>query len=141
MIFSNELLLSDNQAITGDAVSTNIIDLGAQGTPHGDAAALNMDKGKVSRIPFLLQVTEDFDNLTSLTVTVEKDTETGFGSAEDVWSHTFLAAELVAGTQLPFDILSRNLDQRYIRLDYDVTGTAPTTGKIMAGVVAAVQNN
>ena len=30
----------------------------------------------------------------------------------------------------------RGTNERYMRLYYDVTGTAPTTGKITAGLVA-----
>ncbi|MEL7111319.1 MAG: Bbp16 family capsid cement protein [Pseudomonadota bacterium] len=141
MIFSQELLLSDNQAITVDALSTNVIDLGAQGVPYGDAAALAMDKGLVNPIPFLVQVTQDFNNLTNLNVAVVTDSDSALGSPTTLFDQTILLADLVAGKKLNFDILPNGLTERYLGLSYDVTGTAPTTGTIMAGVVAAVQNN
>ncbi len=31
--------------------------------------------------------------------------------------------------------------ERYIRLNYTVTGTAPTTGKVTAGITGGVQTN
>ena len=37
--------------------------------------------------------------------------------------------------------LALNLTEQYLRLFYDVTGTAPTTGKILAGIVMARQSN
>ena len=39
------------------------------------------------------------------------------------------------------DGLPRGLTLQYGRLTYTVAGTAPTTGKITAGVVAGVQSN
>jgi len=33
------------------------------------------------------------------------------------------------------------VSSRYMRLNYNVNGTDPTTGKITAGVAAAVQSN
>ena len=41
MIFSAQQIFSDDQAITGDAISTNVIDTGVRGTPYDAAAALN----------------------------------------------------------------------------------------------------
>lgn len=141
MIFSNELLLSDYQAITATARSTNVIDLGAQGIPYGDAAALTMDKGLVNGIPFLVQVVEDFNNLTSLNIAFQKDSDSAFGSPTTIVDFDIVLADLVAGKKLPFDIMPNELTERYVSTLYTVTGTAPTTGQIMAGVVAGVQNN
>jgi len=53
---------------------------------------------------------------------------------------TVLAADLVAGYQSPVITLPQGCE-RYIRLNYTVTGTAPTTGKVTAGIVAGVQTN
>ena len=33
------------------------------------------------------------------------------------------------------------LNQRYVRLNYTLVGTAPTTGKVTAGIVAGHQEN
>ena len=50
-------------------------------------------------------------------------------------------AQLKAGAQIARDGLPRGLTLQYGRLKYTVAGTAPTTGKITAGVVAGVQSN
>ena len=142
MITSAQETLSNEQAITATAVSTNVLDLAAAGTPHDGAGALNRDVGKGHKIPFTVQVTEDFNNLTSLTVTLQKDTVEAFSSAETVIEHTMLLADLVAGARVPgFEFLPEGCDQQYIRLNYTVTGTAPTTGKIFAAVSMGNQSN
>ena len=93
MIFSAQQLFSDDQAITASADSTNVIDLGVAGTPFDAAAALNQDIGKGSKIPFLVQVTEAFDNLTSLEIKVSIGATTALGTT--VISQTILLTSLV----------------------------------------------
>lgn len=141
MIFDNTLLFSDGQAITADAVSTNVIDLGATGTPFG-GRALVADFGKGKKIPIFAFITETFNTLTSLTVTMEVDSVENFASPKEVASRTFLLAELAAGTELSFpEAILEGTNERYLRLNYNVTGSNPSTGKITAGVVAARQTN
>jgi hypothetical protein len=140
MILDKQNLFSDAQAITADAASTNTIDLGVPGTPVGAAAPLAQDVG-LSDIPLLIQVVEAFADLTSLTIKVQTDDNTGFSSAKDVLTVTVPLASLVAGYIAPIDRIPRGTTERYLRLYYDVTGTSPTAGKITAGVVAAVQSN
>jgi hypothetical protein len=60
MIFDMQTLLSDAQAITATAASTNIIDLG----PINAGFARDIGKGR--HIPLRVQVVEAFNNLTSL---------------------------------------------------------------------------
>lgn len=140
MIFSKQQLFSDQQAITGDAVSTNVIDLGATSIPPHDAAALTRDIGIGSKIPLLIQVTEDFNNLTSLEISLEKDTVSAFSSAETIWSETILLADLVKGARPVIETITAKTDQQYLRLNYNVTGTNPSTGKITAGITMGNQN-
>lgn len=141
MIFDQEGLLSDQQAITGTARSTNIIDLGAQGVPHGDAAALQMDVGLISAIPILIQVTQAFNTLTSLDIAIQNDGDVAFGSPVTLFEQNILLADLVPGKKINYDILPNGLKERYLSINYTVNGSNPSTGKIMAGIVAAVQNN
>lgn len=143
MILDDTLVLSDGQAITADAASTNIIDLGAAGTAFGHAAAVRRDIGIGTNIPFLLTVTEDFNNLTSLTVIVQVDNDVAFGSAKEVArSRAYTLAELNGDMPLPFPAeIPEGTDERYLRLYYDVTGSAPSTGKVTASVVAGRQTN
>ena len=133
-ILSNELLFSDDQAITADAASTNYSDLGAPGTPFGAAAALNQDVGKGEPVNILLRVTEAFNNLTSLKIGIEVDDNTSFSSATEVLSQTLLLAALTLGARWNIQWLPQGVNERYVRLYYDVTGTAPSTGKIKAGI-------
>lgn len=142
MIFDKTLLLSDAQAITATAPSTNVIDLLAPGTVYGAAAALTRDVGKGNKITLLAQVVETFNNLGTLTISIECDTTDAFSSAKNVAQQVIPLADLVAGKTFSIMYVPPGTDERYLRLNYTVTGgTAPTTGKITAGVVAAVQTN
>lgn len=133
-IFSANLLFSEDQAVTADAASTNIVDLGAMGTVYGAAAALSRDLGRGEPIPLLIQVTEAFDNCTSVKIGIEVDDNSGFSSAKEVASETVLLADLVVGKQCHLQFLPKGIDERYLRVYYDVTGTAPTVGKFTAGI-------
>lgn len=143
MIVDNTVVLSNNQAITATAASTNIIDVGAAGTAFGAAAALARDIGKASEIPLYLSITEAFNNLTSLTVSLQSDDSAAFGTANNtVGERTYALSELTLGARLPFPAeIPEGTAGRYLRLNYTVTGVAPTTGKVFASVVAARQNN
>ncbi|MGP0189565.1 Bbp16 family capsid cement protein [Klebsiella quasivariicola] len=129
MLLDQQALFSAAQAITATAASTNVIDTGS-----------NKDVGKYGDIPLLIQVFEGFNNLTSLTVTVQTDDNSAFSSAADVLSMTIPLASLVLGYKSPVITLPMKME-RYIRLNYTVTGTAPTTGKVTAGITGGVQTN
>ncbi|WDA32585.1 Bbp16 family capsid cement protein [Klebsiella pneumoniae] len=129
MLLDQQALFSAAQAITATAASTNVIDTGS-----------NKDVGKYGDIPLLIQVVEGFNNLTSLTVTVQTDDNSAFSSAADVLSMTIPLASLVLGYKSPVITLPMKIE-RYIRLNYTVTGTAPTTGKVTAGITGGVQTN
>jgi hypothetical protein len=141
MILDNTNIYSDSQAITATAASTNIIDIGAAGTAFGHAAAVSRDIGKASEIPLYMSVTQAFNNLTSLKVSFQSDDDPAFGTANNVVAErTYALAELTLGARLPFPAeIPEGTGGRYTRLNYTVTGTAPTTGKLFAGVVAARQ--
>ncbi|WP_374041249.1 Bbp16 family capsid cement protein [Klebsiella pneumoniae] len=129
MLLDQQALFSAAQAITATAASTNVIDTGS-----------NKDVGKYGDIPLLIQVVEGFNNLTSLTVSVQTDDNSAFSSAADVLSMTIPLASLVLGYKSPVITLPMKME-RYIRLNYTVTGTAPTTGKVTAGITGGVQTN
>lgn len=122
MLLDAQCLFSDNQAITATAVSTNVVRFG---------------DGDFTFVPLLIQVTEDFATLTSLTVTVQTATDSAFASAVDLAQATLAVAKLKTGNTFPINYIpSGNLG--YIRLSYTVTGSNATAGKITAGVVAGV---
>lgn len=133
MIFSAQQLFSDHQAITATAASTNYIDLGDTGTPPlGNK--LERDVGKGEPVPIEAIVTEAFNNATSVTIAVQVDDNDAFSSPKTVLTEVIPLASLVVGKNLAFRFLPEGTDQRYLRLHYTVTGTAPTTGKFYAGI-------
>ncbi len=129
MLFDAKLLLSNQQAITATAPSTDVIDTGSE-----------KDVGKGGCVPLVIQVTEDFNTLTSLAVAIQTDSDSAFGSPKTLATVTILLADLKAGYMSPVITLPQGCE-RYIRLNYTVAGTAPTTGKVTAGIVAGVQTN
>lgn len=140
MIFDETNLFSNEQAITATAASTNYIDLGATGTPYGQTGALVRDIGKGNRIPIRIQVIEAFNTLTSLTIALQVDDNSSFSSATTVESEVIPLAGLTAGAVVnAIREIPVGTNERYVRLYYTVTGTAPTTGTITAGVVASHQ--
>lgn len=115
---------SDDQAITATAASTNVIDLG-----------VNRDIGPGQPIPVVVQVTEAFNNLTSLKVEVQTDDNEAFSSATTLAEQTKLLAAIDAiGDKFSFSVVPDGT-QRYLRLNYTVAGSAPSTGKVWAGMV------
>lgn len=141
MIFDNSLLLSDQQAITADAASTNVIDLGATGTPYGWSTALVRDVGNGEEIELAVSVTQTFNNLTNLVVSVQTSPDNSTWTSIETGA-TVALASLVAGYQFKVPCcFPEGTNVRYVRLYYDITGTAPTTGKITAGPVLGRQTN
>lgn len=140
MILSAQQLFSDDQAITATALSTNVIDLGVPGTPFG-GNQLNQDIGKGTHVPILIQVTEAFNTLTSLTVTIEVSAVAAMTSAVVLATESILLADLVAGKQTHVQVLPNGVDLRFLAVRYTVVGTDPTLGKIMAGISMGNQTN
>ncbi len=138
MIFDQQTLLSDAQAITASAASTNIIDLGPIN------AGFSRDIGKGNPIPLRVQVVEAFAaaGAGTLTVTLETDDNAGFASPAVVWTSPALAkGTLVPGYVIVPEYIPRGTKEQFLRLNYTV-GTGPmTAGKITAGVVMGAQSN
>lgn len=144
MIFSAQQLFSDDQAITlvANTLSTNVIDLGAPGTPYGGAAALNRDVGKGTKIPLLVQVTEDFTTAagaTALTIHLETGATAALNTI--IASQTILIADLVAGKQINLDFLPNGIVERYLGISYEAVTGAFNAGNITAGITMGNQTN
>lgn len=138
MIFDNQTLLSDQQAITASAASTNIIDLG----PIRSGAVRDIGKGK--HIPLLVQVTQQFAaaGAGTLTVTLEVDDNSAFGSPKVVWTSPALAlATLKPGFVIIPEYIPRGTDEQFLRLNYTVATGPMTAGKVTAGVTMGNQSN
>tara|TARA_R110000851_G_scaffold165032_1_gene309477 strand:+ start:398 stop:832 length:435 start_codon:yes stop_codon:yes gene_type:complete len=140
MILSKQLLLSDDQAVTVTALSTNVIDLGVAATPYRGVAPLNRDLGKGTPVPFLIQVTEDFVGLTSVTATLEVSDNEDMSASTVLNTELMLLADLVAGKQAYMQYLPNGVTQRYLAVRYTVAGTA-TAGKFTTGVTMGNQTN
>jgi hypothetical protein len=135
MIFDKQTMFSDAQAFTADAASTNVIDLGPIKSKR--------QTGWGSKIPIVIQVVEAFNTLTSLEIKVQESDAEGFGSGvvDLATTGAIPVADLKAGYRANIDVLPKKTSKRYLRLYYDVTGTANTTGKITAGVVLGDNSN
>lgn len=137
MIMDRTGLFSEKQAITATAASTNLIDLGQPGTVYGAGSPLIRDIGPGTDIPLFVGVVQSFNNLTSLTISIQTDDNSGFSTPTTVWtSPAYTLAQLATGAKylLP-DSIPVGVNERYLRLYYTVAGTAPTLGQITAGVV------
>jgi hypothetical protein len=144
MIISNQDILSDSQGpITASAASTNVIDIGAAGTPYGAGAAVNRDLGNLpTPIDLDVRITQVFNNLTSITIALQTDDNSAFASPKEVASRTYTLAEVNSLRRLSFPShLPRGVDEQFFRLFYTIAGTAPTTGKIFAAIVPGDQSN
>lgn len=123
MILSMQDLFSDKQAITTTKPSTNVIDLGEAG---------KRDLGAGNKVPLLMQVVESFAGLTSLTIEVQTADNEAFTSPATIVTQTFAAAKLKAGARLALSVAPSGSFERFMRLNYVVSGTA-TAGKVTAG--------
>lgn len=144
MIFDRTELFSDRQPITGTTASTNVWDTGTTGTVYGAASPLRRDMGKGNELPLAIRVTESFNNLTNLTVGYQVADDAAFtqNATTVITGGPYTLAQLQSGAAhiLP-DEVPVSADRRYHRLYYTVTGTAPTTGRITAGITAGNQTN
>lgn len=142
MIFDLQNLFSNAQSVLASAVSTNVIDLGATGTVRGEGAPIKRDIGPGIPIPLRVQVVEAFNNATSLQVELQVSATENFAAPVTVGSQTKLLANLGAGSVFGgVYYVPHGTNLRYVRLNYTLAGTAPTTGKVTAGIVAGHQEN
>jgi hypothetical protein len=139
MLIDSQNTLSWEQAVTVDAISTNVIDLlptsGAlnAGSTGGPGANVIRDIGAGETLYFHSVVTTAFttgDGAT-LTVTLESDSAAGLDSSatvHDTYITTVAAATLVAGywiaagVPLPPGAYERYLGARYVTTTGDMTG-------------------
>lgn len=143
MIVDNTLVLSDSQAITATARATNLIDLGAAGTPANMTNPVRRDIGIGNEIPVSIRITEAFNNLTSLQFQVEVDDDPAFASPKIVSiSRPYLLAELTLGKRINWPAeIPEGTDERFLSMRYTVVGTAPTLGKVFAAITAGDPSN
>ena len=123
MMIDYSLLYSDDQAITATAASTNTVDQVKAGGPYQGAR-------------LVVKCSESFDLLTSLGIAFQTSAD---GSTwETLVEKTVLLADLTANSELLNIDVPAQLKE-YTRVNYTVTGTAPTTGKVWAGIAVDSQ--
>lgn len=138
MVLDKSTLLSEAQAVTASAASTNVLDLGALGKTAYGGRQLTHKVGEGKCIPLLIQVVEDFATLTSLKISVETDDNDAFSSAKEILSQTVAVADLKKGFISAIDKLPRGIKERYVRVYFTVNGSNATAGKVTAGIALSV---
>lgn len=130
MILDKLLMFDESDSvITASRASVNVLDMGAA------------DLGKTDGIDVFMQVTEAFNNLTSLTTKMQTATDAAFTTPVDLpVQETNLLAALTLNKEV-FRVSVPKGCLRYVRLYHTVAGTAPTTGKVRSGLIANRQTN
>src|SRR5687767_11704243 len=121
MITDALLLLSDAQAVTADAVSTNTIDLGAS------SPSREIGTGEPMVVLVTVDVAADFTT-TDETYAFEviQSAAANLSSATVLARRVLTAAQLAAGAIFAIPIPSGTPSARYLGMNYDVGGTTPT---------------
>ncbi len=120
MMTDAQLLLSDAQAITADARSTNVIDL---------SAVRQIGQGEPIGIAILVDVAADGTTTDeTYSFLLHTDDNVGFTSATTVSTTAITYGRLTLGSLhvIPISADALPLLERYISLYFDVGGTTPT---------------
>lgn len=112
------LMFSDKQSVTVTTTSTNIIDLGK-----------DREISFGNPVPLLIRIMEDFNNLTTLTFSVETSASEDFAESVELANSVVTLANLKKGSLVPITFMPTG-NKGFVRLKYTVTGTAPSTGKV-----------
>lgn len=119
---------SHDQAITATAVSTNVKDL-----QKGSTDNTTLDIGSGCDTYLVLRCGTAFDNLTSLQIDLDSDSTADLATSPTTHiTETFALAALTANTILAVYKLPPGDYERYLGINYTVTGTTPTAGTIDA---------
>lgn len=134
MITDKLLRVSEDQAVTATAVSTNTIDLGVA-----------RDMGEGMNLYMVFTVTETFATLTSLTIDVITDDNAALSSGAvnaSTGAITLASGGLAAGQQYAVRINPdiAGVGERYMGAKYTVSGSNATAGKITADIVTDIQD-
>lgn len=121
MSYDLQLTLSDAQAVTADAVSTNTIDLGNP-TVKNEIGA-----GEPVSVVVTVDVGADFTTGDeTYAFQLIQSANANLSSPDVLEVRTLTAAQLVAATQVVIPIPIGAVTKRYLGLNYDVGGTTPT---------------
>lgn len=128
MILDEQGLFSNNQKVTASVASENILDLGKREVSFGTPVEL------------FIQVSEEFNNLTSLDIKVQTSAEEDFSETVDLIEQTMTLSELKKGEVSAIKFLPKG-NLGFMRLFYSVNGSAPTKGRLLSGIADGVQES
>jgi len=119
MFLDAQCLLSDAQAVTTDAVSTNAYDTGAAGN--------DITEGEPLGVVITVDVAADFTTGDeTYTFEVIQDDDAALGSPLILVSKAILASDLTLGSRHVIPIPPGSKTLRYIGMNYNTAGTSPT---------------
>jgi hypothetical protein len=115
-MIDSKLLLSDAQALTATADSTNSVDFSSD---------RDIGRGEAWAMVMVVDVAADFTTGDeTYTFAIETDDNSSFSSATTLFSTAILAASLTAGSQHVFPLGITN--ERYVQAVYTLAGTSPS---------------
>lgn len=121
MILDALLVVSDAQAITADAVSTNTIDLGAS------SPSREIGTGEPMVMLVTVDVAADFTTGDeTYAFELIQSANANLSSATILNRRVLTAAQLAAGAIFAIDVPGGTPSARYLGMNYDVGGTTPT---------------
>jgi hypothetical protein len=136
MILDAQNLFSDNQAITTDAISTNVIDLIGNTAVKNEGGAypnVTRDIGVGEDLYLVIQIGTAWAAAGTVTFTLESDSTADLATSATVhWTSGDLAKSvLIAGYRVAAVKLPTGSYERYLGVRYNVT-TSETAGTVDA---------
>ena len=128
MILDEQGLFSDGQKITESCTSENILYFGEREAAFG------------TPVEIFIQITEEFNNLTSLNIKVQTSQTEDFDSAVDLVGQDIELEDLTQGAVSNIKFLPKG-NLGYMRLSYTVTGTTPTAGAVLACIADGTEES
>ena len=119
MILDNDGVVSDAQAVTADAGSTNVIDLGVTGRRFGAGEAMAL-------VLFVDVAADGTTTDETYQIEIQTDDDVAFGSATDLQAIDKTYAQLTLNSVHAFILDPNWTFERYLRVRFDVGGTTPT---------------
>lgn len=133
MYVDSQLLLSDAQAVTAAAASTNYIDLGLAGR--------NIGTGESLYVVLVVDVAlTDASSDSTVEVKLEMDDNTSFSSEADLQVLFTVAATAAAGTKYIARISSNSAIEQYVRAYYTPANGNLTTGSFTTFITKDVSD-
>ncbi len=128
-IFDQQLVFSDDQAVTSTAASTNVID---QGAPN------DLGPGEELWVYGVVTTTATAAGAATVTFALQTDDNDAFSSATTLWTSAAIGkATLVDGYEFVKLRIPHGTEQ-YLRLNYTVASGPLTAGTFLAGIVRGV---